>query len=129
MTEILSFFTTYWIVSVISSIIAVIVSAILADRKGRSVGGWIFGGLILGWIAVIILACLSDQSTYSHSTQIVEKYYYHQSTEPIITQQTSKEKSSSTHRWRCHNCRNMICADPCPFCGQVFSVKSDENNE
>ena len=125
MTDIIAFFTTYWIVSVISSTIAVIVSAVLADRKGRSIGGWIFGGLVLGWIAVIILACLSNERTHSYPSRIVEKHYYH----TPVTQTSTKQNSASTHRWRCHNCGNMITTDPCPFCGQVFSVKSSEDNK
>ena len=119
-----------WTFIVISNIVAVICSAILADRKGRSVGGWIFGGVMLGWIAVIILACLSDQSTHFPPKQIVEKhYYYNQSIEQRTTKQIPTKETFSIHRWRCHNCRNMIDVDPCPFCGQVFSVKSDKNNE
>ena len=121
MSGILAFFTVYWYVLVISDIIAVIFSAILADRKGRSIGGWIFGGIILGWVAVIILAFLSDQRAPYVPTRTVERHYYRK--------QSDMPTKVPSHRWRCYNCRNMIDVDPCPFCGQVFSVKSDKNNE
>ena len=123
MKEIIAFYTSYWIVIVISDTVAVIVSAVLADRKERSIGGWIFGGLVLGWTAVIILACLSDQRTPSYPSRIVEKHYY------PAPQTSEKHMSAPTHRWRCYNCQNMIHTDPCPFCGQVFSVKSDEDDK
>ena len=114
MSQIIDLFVTYYIRSIISGIIATIVCAVLADRKGRRVGGWIVGGLLLGWVGVIILACLSNQSIHPNSTRVVEKHYYH-------------NQSMNTHRWRCDNCGQMISADPCPFCGQVFSAKSDSD--
>ena len=119
MSEILAFFTVYWYVLVISNIIAVIFSAILADRKGRSIGGWIFGGIILGWVAVIILAFLSDQRAPYVPKRTVERHYYHN--------QSDMPTKEPSHRWRCHNCNQLISADPCPFCGQVFSTDSDSD--
>ena len=127
MSQIVDLFVKYYILSIISGIIATIVCAVLADRKGRSVGGWIVGGLLLGWVGVIILACLSNQSIHPNSTKVVEKHYYHnQSMNEENTEQISV-KSSPTHRWRCHNCNQLISADPCPFCGQVFSTESDSD--
>ena len=108
----ISFLSSYYILISISAIAAIIVSAIIADRKGRSIGAWIFGGLVLGWLAVIILACLSNQRSAPAPTRIIEKYYYHNEAE---------QSSSPTHHWRCHNCNHMITKDPCPFCGQDFS--------
>lgn len=43
---------------VVNTIISTIACPIIAGYKGRSVGGWIFGGLILGLIGLIIVACL-----------------------------------------------------------------------
>ena len=119
MSEILVFFTVYWYVLVISDIIAVIFSAILADRKGRSIGGWIFGGIILGWVSVIILAFLSDQRAPYVPTRTVKRHYYHN--------QSDMPTKETPHRWRCHNCNQLISADPCPFCGQAFSTESDSD--
>lgn len=46
--------------AVISSLISVIACPVIADRKGRSVVGWLFGGLCLGLLGVIIVACLRN---------------------------------------------------------------------
>ena len=43
---------------VVITIISVIVCPIIAGRKNRSVAGWIFGGLFLGLIGIIIVSCL-----------------------------------------------------------------------
>ena len=53
------------IVSVISSIVTVvsmIACPIIAHAKGRSAVGWFFGGLILGGIGLIIIACLKEKN-------------------------------------------------------------------
>lgn len=42
------------------SYVWILLAGILASKKGRSVGGWIFGSMCLGLVAVIILAFLSD---------------------------------------------------------------------
>ena len=55
------------VVVIFLNIMAIAMSGILAGKKARSIGGWIIGGFFLGWIAVIILACLEDLS--------VPKYY------------------------------------------------------
>jgi hypothetical protein len=45
-------------------VICGIVSAVIANAKGRSVVGWFFLGLIFGVLAVIIIACLrSNQAS------------------------------------------------------------------
>ena len=42
------------------SYVWILLAGILASKKGRSVGGWIFGSMCLGLVAVIILAFLPD---------------------------------------------------------------------
>lgn len=46
------------VLGVINTIISTIACPIIAGYKGRSVAGWIFGGLVLGLIGLIIVACL-----------------------------------------------------------------------
>jgi|GEM_PF-1921829 hypothetical protein len=46
------------IIGAISTLISTVACPIIAARKYRSVVGWIFGGLFLGLIGVIIISCL-----------------------------------------------------------------------
>ena len=50
------------ILGTIVTIISMIACPIIAHGKGRSAIGWFFGGLFLGGIGLIIVACLSDKS-------------------------------------------------------------------
>lgn len=47
---------------IIVTVIAMIICPIIAHKKGRSVFGWFFGGLLLGGIGIIIVSCLSDKN-------------------------------------------------------------------
>ena len=49
------------IIGVLGTIMSAIVSPIIAAKKNRSVGGWIFGGLVLGLLGLIIVACLPER--------------------------------------------------------------------
>ncbi|MBR1676237.1 MAG: hypothetical protein IJ706_02890 [Clostridia bacterium] len=49
-------------IGIIVTIISVILCPIIAHKKGRSAVGWFFGGLFLGGIGLIIIACLSDKN-------------------------------------------------------------------
>ena len=49
-------------IGVIVTVISMIACPIIAHKKGRSAVGWFFGGLFLGGIGLIIIACLSDKS-------------------------------------------------------------------
>ena len=51
----------YLIYLVISSALPMIISGILAKKKGKSVGLWVFLGFLIGWIAVIIVALSSPE--------------------------------------------------------------------
>lgn len=40
-------------------LLCAVVCGMVANSKGRSVGGWAFwGGIVLGFIGIIIIACL-----------------------------------------------------------------------
>ena len=47
---------------VIVTVISMIICPIIAHNKGRSAFGWFFGGLFLGGIGIIIVACLSNKN-------------------------------------------------------------------
>ena len=54
-TEISPIFT---VLGIINTVISIIACPIVAGYKNRSVAGWIFGGLFLGLIGLLIVACL-----------------------------------------------------------------------
>ena len=47
---------------VIVTVVSMIICPIIAHNKGRSAFGWFFGGLFLGGIGIIIVACLSNKN-------------------------------------------------------------------
>ena len=47
---------------IIVTVVSMIICPIIAHNKGRSAFGWFFGGLFLGGIGIIIVACLSDKN-------------------------------------------------------------------
>lgn len=49
-------------IGIIVTVISVILCPIIAHGKGRSAVGWFFGGLFLGGIGLIIVACLSNKN-------------------------------------------------------------------
>ena len=46
---------------IIVTVISMIACPIIAAKKGRSAVGWFFGGLFLGGIGLIIIACLPEK--------------------------------------------------------------------
>ena len=52
----------FGVIGVIVTVISMIACPIIAHGKGRSAVGWFFGGLLLGGIGLIIVACLSDKT-------------------------------------------------------------------
>lgn len=54
-------YTIVTILGVINTLISLIVCPIVAGYKNRSVVGWIFGGLFLGLIGLIIVLCLPEK--------------------------------------------------------------------
>lgn len=48
----------FTVLGIINTVISVIACPIIASYKNRSVVGWIFGGLFLGLIGLIIVSCL-----------------------------------------------------------------------
>lgn len=87
-----------------------IICAIVASNKGRSGIGWFFLGLLLGIIALIIIACLSNKKTWITSNTNV---YYQ-------AQQNSTRSISQETGWICSNCgqSNDLDAKFCKGCGK-----------
>ena len=52
---------TISIIGTISTVVSTIACPIIAAHKNRSVVGWIFGGIFLGLIGLIIVACLPEK--------------------------------------------------------------------
>jgi hypothetical protein len=48
----------FTVLGIINTVISMIACPIIAGYKNRSVVGWLFGGLFLGLIGLIIIACL-----------------------------------------------------------------------
>ena len=58
---------TLIIICFILRMIPIIVSTVIAAKKERSEMLWAFLGLLFGWIAVLIVACLSNAHSKSAS--------------------------------------------------------------
>lgn len=56
-------------VAFVSLILQFVIGAILANKKGRSIGWWLVGVFLLGWIAVIILAFLPSLKPSKHLSE------------------------------------------------------------
>lgn len=90
--------TDLYLIAFVSSSASIAFCGVMAARKNRSIGGWIVGGIFLGWIAVIILAFLpSDASEYNGNsgyTPIIRKY----------------------QPYTCMNCKHTTNTRTCGFC-------------
>ena len=94
--------------SIISNIIAIVVSIVIAKNKNRSAGwGWL--GFLLGWIGVIIVACLEEETDY-------KEMYYQQ-----ITKGPSKLINSARANARSTSNTNTESTWTCEFCGHTNS--------
>ena len=123
------------LIALLSYIFPPIICAVKAQEKGRSVGWWVFGGMVLAWIGVIIICCLSDirprskkpfsltRST-SEGGHVCPKCGYSDaegSTATGSVSSTSKptavRSDKKVDRYRCAECGEMIDSLRCPWCG------------
>ena len=95
-------------IMLIMEAIVIILCAIKADSKGRSVGGWIVGGVFLGWIAVIILCFLPDAYVQGRTNG---RSIYNVSPPQEI-------KIKRVGQYKCENCGELIDTAQCPWCGK-----------
>lgn len=105
-----------------SYIIPPIVCAVKAQEKARSVGWWVFGGMMLGWIGVIIILCLP--SLKSNRASGVRRPFYTTSGDSVVAplggSASTKAPTTETgkrEKYRCAECGEMIDTDQCPWCG------------
>ena len=54
-------FSAYWALTSINQIICTIACLLIASRKGRNGVGWLFGGMFLGNVGLLIISFLSDK--------------------------------------------------------------------
>ena len=82
------------------SFICGIIAATVAQKKGRSAGGWFVLGFIFPVIGLIIILCLSETQEHWEHNAI-----------------------KSGDRFRCPVCNELIRvkAIKCRFCGETFS--------
>lgn len=77
MDTIFSYSGVYFCISIISSVISVIVAAKIASNKCFNVAGWVVCAIFLGWIGVIIVACVpSGASSRPKYDQAPNKTFY-----------------------------------------------------
>ena len=88
-------------VAFLCSFVPVIGCGVVASDKNRSVGWWIVGGFLFGWIAFIILLCQQP---------IPRK---------IATVQLKKEIKS----YNCSQCGKEIFSVNCRYCGKRHPAK------
>ena len=93
------------IFSLISTIAAIIVATIIAKKKGRS-GGWGWRAVAIGWVAVIIVACLPKEN--NNTTNTTNTY-----------SNTPYGNTSYGASWTCSNCNSVNDANYnyCSNCG------------
>ena len=73
--------------------IAMIICPIIAHKKGRSAVGWFFGGLLLGGIGIIIVACLSDvKEEQEQSQEELDSQYFENLNTMYVMGKITKEE-------------------------------------
>ena len=101
----------FYVIGIIINVISTIACPIIADKKGRSVVGWLIGGFFLSLIGLIIISLLSDLTPTRP----------YRSTQPFYNQ-----KSAPYATKVCDMCGATVSAvgPICENCGNRFTTKS-----
>ena len=121
--------TIWYLLVGISNLIAIIICGVLAGNKGRSIGGWIAGGFLLGWIGVIILFFLSDLNYYRPQSSWNPRGSFYNtnnsnnsnnsnaSTNSFDKPKTTSYTIKKVAKYQCPQCGEIIDTQQCPWCG------------
>ena len=105
-----NFYIACQVIGIIGTIVSTIACPIIADRKGRSIGGWIVGGFLLGWLGLIIIGCLSDNTPMPKPP-----------TSDFLKKPPDQIKQAARY---CPHCGKYISEYTiehlCPFCGKII---------
>ena len=113
-------FAGYYIVasifSILSTIAAIIVATIIAKKKGRS-GGWGWLALLIGWIAVIIVACLPSEN--NNTTNTTNTYSNTTYSNTSFNNEFNNCVNETQNKWKCKECSfvNDANYNYCSNCG------------
>ena len=120
-----------YVVALLLNFVSLIACPVIASRKNRSVGGWIVGALLIGTLALIIIACLPDLTPRRHYYAPNPHQPFYGTSSPSSTptaplqsvinkNETAKAPvtpSIPTDAKPCASCGKTIASSVCPFCG------------
>lgn len=115
---------TYIIVaifSLISSIAAIIVTSAIAKKKGRS-GGWGWLAVAIGWIAVIIVACLPSEN--NNTTNTTNTYSNTTYSNTSFNNECNNCVNETQNKWMCKEC-NFVNDPNYNYCSNCGSKKPE----
>ena len=97
------------IVAIAVQIWCCVVAYKMADARLQSGALWVVLALVIGWLAVIILACMPKNESN-----------YYQSTKGRLAKLSKESEKEETNSWICDGCgwKNPITAATCKSCNQ-----------
>ncbi len=111
-------FLTISIIIIIAYLLSIILCPIIAGNKGRSVFGWLCGGIFLGVLGLLIVACLPNLRKDKVSNQSKQ-----------ISQTYDIKIINSENKLQCKFCGQDLVNGLCLKCGAVGIEKRYERGE